>query len=100
MGTQSSLWRPGACSMLALAVFSLLVCANGSRLPASSEQVMPKLHLAYLVEDVEYPRPEGVQASKEVCMQYTNLAFTPERPRTPQQAPATFLGLKQLVGGF
>jgi hypothetical protein len=47
------------------AVFSLLVCANGSRLPASSEQVMPKLHLAYLVEDVEYPRPEGVQASKE-----------------------------------
>merc|ERR1712001_432101 len=65
MGTQSSLWRPGACSMLALAVFSLLVCANGSRLPASSEQVMPKLHLAYLVEDVEYPRPEEVQASKE-----------------------------------
>merc|ERR1711863_117530 len=65
MGTQSSLWRPGACSMLALAVFSLLVCANGSRLPASSEQVMPKLHLAYLVEEVEYPRPEEVQASKE-----------------------------------
>jgi hypothetical protein len=51
--------------MLALAVFSLLVCANGSRLPASSEQVMPKLHLAYLVEDVEYPRPEGLQASNE-----------------------------------
>merc|ERR1712037_172636 len=65
MGTQSSLWRPGACSMLALAVFSLLVCANGSRLPASSEQVMPKLHLAYLVEDVEYPIPEELQASKE-----------------------------------
>merc|ERR1712066_740714 len=65
MGTQSSLWRPGACSMLALAVISLLVCANGSRLPASSEQVMPKLHLAYLVEDVEYPRPEGLQASNE-----------------------------------
>merc|ERR1711970_137679 len=65
MGTQSSLWRPGACSMLALAVVSLLVCANGSRLPASSEQVMPKLHLAYLVEDVEYPRPEGLQASNE-----------------------------------
>ena len=46
---------------------------------------MPKLHLAYLVEDVEYPRPEEVQASKEVCRQYTNLAFsflpfTPERP--------------------
>merc|ERR1712066_28647 len=53
------------CSMLALAVISLLVCANGSRLPASSEQVMPKLHLAYLVEDVEYPRPEGLQASNE-----------------------------------
>lgn len=51
--------------MLALAVVSLLVCANGSRLPASSEQVMPKLHLAYLVEDVEYPRPEGLQASNE-----------------------------------
>merc|ERR1712061_486109 len=65
MGTQSSLWRPGACNMLALAVVSLLVCANGSRLPASSEQVMPKLHLAYLVEDVEYPRPEGLQASNE-----------------------------------
>merc|ERR1711971_442122 len=65
MGTQSSLCRPGACSMLALAVISLLVCANGSRLPASSEQVMPKLHLAYLVEDVEYPRPEGLQASNE-----------------------------------
>merc|ERR1712088_344875 len=65
METQSSLWRPGACSMLALAVISLLVCANGSRLPASSEQVMPKLHLAYLVEDVEYPRPEGLQASNE-----------------------------------
>merc|ERR1712055_616204 len=65
MGTQSSLWRPGACSMLALAVVSLLVCANGSRLPASSEHVMPKLHLAYLVEDVEYPRPEGLQASNE-----------------------------------
>merc|ERR1712203_396627 len=66
MGTQSSLRRPGACSMFVLAVVSLLVCAtNGSRLPASSEQVMPKLHLAYLVEDVEYPRPEGVQASKE-----------------------------------
>merc|ERR1711935_1092807 len=65
MGSQSSLWRPGACSMLALAVISLLVCANGSRLPASSEQVMPKLHLAYLVEDVEYPRPEGLQASNE-----------------------------------
>merc|ERR1711970_59054 len=63
--TQSSLWRPGACSMLALAVVSLLVCANGSRLPASSEQVMPKLHLAYQVEDVEYPRPEGLQASNE-----------------------------------
>ena len=27
---------------------------------------MPKLHLAYLVEDVEYPRPEGLQASNEV----------------------------------
>merc|ERR1712066_164152 len=53
------------CSMLALAVISLLVCANGSRDPASSEQVMPKLHLAYLVEDVEYPRPEGLQASNE-----------------------------------
>merc|ERR1712038_2225193 len=53
------------CTMLALAVVSLLVCANGSRLPASSEQVMPKLHLAYLVEDVEYPRPEGLQASNE-----------------------------------
>merc|ERR1712001_416383 len=66
MGTQSSLWRPGACSMLALALtVCLLVCANGSRLPAGSEQVMPKLHLAYLVEDVEYPRPEGLQASKE-----------------------------------
>merc|ERR1711971_1550943 len=65
MGTQSSLWRPGACSMLVLAVISLLVCTNGSRLPASSEQVMPKLHLAYLVEDVEYPRPEGLQASDE-----------------------------------
>merc|ERR1711981_907193 len=66
MGTQSSLWRPGACSMLALALtVCLLVCANGSRLPASSEQVMPKLHLAYLVEDVEYPRPEGLQASNE-----------------------------------
>merc|ERR1712088_633564 len=65
MGTQSSLWRPGACSMLALAVISLLVCANGSRLPASSEQVMPKLHLAYLVEDVEYPRTEELQASNE-----------------------------------
>merc|ERR1712061_324892 len=65
MGTQSSLWRPGACNMLALAVVSLLVCANGSRLPASSEQVMPKLHLAYLVEDVEYPRPEELQASNE-----------------------------------
>merc|ERR1712001_259224 len=66
MGTQSSLWRPGACSMLALALtVCLLVCANGSRLPAGSEQVMPKLHLAYLVEDVEYPRPEEVQASKE-----------------------------------
>merc|ERR1712088_209022 len=65
MGTQSSLWRPGACNMLALGVVSLLVCANGSRLPASSEQVMPKLHLAYLVEDVEYPRPEGLQASNE-----------------------------------
>merc|ERR1712055_483096 len=26
---------------------------------------MPKLHLAYLVEDVEYPRPEGLQASNE-----------------------------------
>merc|ERR1712172_396532 len=65
MGTQSSLCRPGACSMLALAVISLLVCANGSRLPASSEQVMPKLHLAYLVEDVEYPRPGGLQASNE-----------------------------------
>merc|ERR1740123_601867 len=34
--------------MLALAVISLLVCVNGSRLPASSEQVMPKLHLPYL----------------------------------------------------
>merc|ERR1712055_70381 len=66
MGTQSSLWRPGACSMLALALtVCLLVCANGSRLPASSEQVMPKLHPAYLVEDVEYPRPEGLQASNE-----------------------------------
>merc|ERR1711894_140584 len=66
MGTQSSLRRPGACcSMLALAVISLLVCANGSRLPASSEQVMPKLHLAYLVEDVEYPRTEELQASNE-----------------------------------
>merc|ERR1712158_30868 len=66
MGTQSSLWRPGACSMLALALtVCLLVCANGSRLPASSEQVMPKLHLAYLVEDVEYPRPEELQASNE-----------------------------------
>merc|ERR1712088_910934 len=65
MGTQSSLWRPGACNMLALGVVSLLVGANGSRLPASSEQVMPKLHLAYLVEDVEYPRPEGLQASNE-----------------------------------
>merc|ERR1712218_618450 len=66
MGTQSSLWRPGACSMLALALtVCLLVCANGFRLPASSEQVMPKLHLAYLVEDVEYPRPEGLQASNE-----------------------------------
>merc|ERR1711863_27166 len=65
MGTQSSLRRPGACSMFVLAVVSLLVCANGSRLPASSEQVMPKLHLAYLVEDVEYPRPEGLQASNE-----------------------------------
>merc|ERR1712088_1273386 len=53
------------CTMLALAVVTLLVCANGSRLPASSEQVMPKLHLAYLVEDVEYPRPEGLQASNE-----------------------------------
>ena len=46
---------------------------------------MPKLHLAYLVEDVEYPRPEGLQASKEVCTVYTNLfysflPFTPERP--------------------
>ena len=29
-------------------------------------QVMPKLHLAYLVEDVEYPRPEELQASNEV----------------------------------
>merc|ERR1711863_172026 len=66
MGTQSSLRRPGACSMFVLAVVSLLVCAtNGSRLPASSEQVMPKLHLAYLVEDVEYPIPEELQASKE-----------------------------------
>merc|ERR1712110_416625 len=66
MGTQSSLRRPGACSMVVLAVVSLLVCAtNGSRLPASSEQVMPKLHLAYLVEDVEYPIPEELQASKE-----------------------------------
>merc|ERR1712088_1075566 len=65
MGTQSSLWRPGACSMLALAVISLLVCANGSRLPASSEQAMPKIHLAYLVEDVEYPRTEELQASNE-----------------------------------
>merc|ERR1712210_99624 len=66
MGTQSSLRRPGACSMFVLAVVSLLVCTtDGSRLPASSEQVMPKLHLAYLVEDVEYPRPEEVQASKE-----------------------------------
>ena len=27
---------------------------------------MPKLHLAYLVEDVEYPIPEELQASKEV----------------------------------
>jgi len=27
--------------------------------------VMPKLHLAYLVEDVEYPRPEELQASNE-----------------------------------
>ena len=27
---------------------------------------MPKLHLAYLVEDVEYPRPEELQASNEV----------------------------------
>merc|ERR1712088_1106092 len=53
------------CTMLALAVVSLVVCANGSRLPASSEQVMPKLHLAYLVEDVEYPRPEELQASNE-----------------------------------
>merc|ERR1712018_107471 len=53
------------CTMLALAGGSLLVCANGSRLPASSEQVMPKLHLAYLVEDVEYPRPEELQASNE-----------------------------------
>merc|ERR1712004_545379 len=53
------------CTMLALAVVSLLVCVNGSRLPASSEQVMPKLHLAYLVEDVEYPRPEELQASNE-----------------------------------
>merc|ERR1712117_384092 len=53
------------CTMLALAIVSLVVCANGSRLPASSEQVMPKLHLAYLVEDVEYPRPEGLQASNE-----------------------------------
>merc|ERR1719205_157765 len=51
--------------MLALALVSLVVCANGSRLPASSEQVMPKLHLAYLVEDVEYPRPEELQASNE-----------------------------------
>merc|ERR1712001_738901 len=52
--------------MLALALtVCLLVCANGSRLPASSEQVMPKLHLAYLVEDVEYPRPEGLQASNQ-----------------------------------
>merc|ERR1711936_385079 len=66
MATQSSLRRPGACSMFVLAVVSLLVCAtNGSRLPASSEQVMPKLHLAYLVEDVEYPIPEELQASKE-----------------------------------
>merc|ERR1711863_97817 len=66
MGTQSSLRRPGACSMFVLAVVSLLVCTtNGSRLPASSEQVMPKLHLAYLVEDVEYPIPEELQASKE-----------------------------------
>merc|ERR1712001_12136 len=66
MGTQSSLRRPGACSMFVLAVVSLLVCTtDGSRLPASSEQVMPKLHLAYLVEDVEYPIPEELQASKE-----------------------------------
>merc|ERR1712004_846560 len=53
------------CTMLALAVVSLLVCVNGSRLPASSEQVMPKLHLPYPVEDVEYPRPEELQASNE-----------------------------------
>merc|ERR1740123_2348682 len=33
--------------MLALAVISLLVCVNGSRLPASSEQVMPKEELPY-----------------------------------------------------
>ena len=45
-------------------------------------QVMPKLHLAYLVEDVEYPRPEGLQASNEVCINfvYSFVAFTPERP--------------------
>ena len=36
---------------------------------------MPKLHLAYLVEDVEYPIPEELQASKEVGSSFS-LSFS------------------------
>ena len=38
-------------------------------------QVMPKLHLAYLVEDVEYPIPEELQASKEVGSSFVAFCF-------------------------
>ena len=36
---------------------------------------MPKLHLAYLVEDVEYPIPEELQASKEVGSSFSLSLF-------------------------
>ena len=36
---------------------------------------MPKLHLAYLVEDVEYPIPEELQASKEVGSSFSLSVF-------------------------
>ena len=56
---------------------------------------MPKLHLAYLVEDVEYPRPEGLQASNEVCTSTFSTLFLPS-PLKGHEPPETQKMLQEL----
>lgn len=50
--------------MLVLAVLGLAASSLASRLPAAP--VMPKLHLAYLVEEAEYGSPDGAVAEDGV----------------------------------